>query len=79
MESTYLIARIRDALASEAGELAVQIEVRPGVVLLSGVVSTDEQRRRVEEIVRPMSAGYVLVNDVQVRPPRAPEEPEALP
>jgi hypothetical protein len=78
MESTYLIAKIRGALAREAGELAVDIVVKADLVYLCGVVSSEEQRQRIEAAARPFCTAHELVNEIQILPPRAPEAPEAL-
>jgi hypothetical protein len=79
METAYLIARIRDALASQAGELAIEVEIRRDVVLLAGVVSTWQHRQRVEQIVLPLCGGYSLESRIAIRPPLSPRDPERLP
>jgi hypothetical protein len=78
MEKSYLIARIREALAHQVGELSIDVAVERDVVRLAGVVSTLEHRRRVEEIVLLLCAGHSLESRIAIRPPLPPREPEHL-
>jgi hypothetical protein len=78
MEPTYLITKIREALAREAGELAVDILVKADSIYLCGVVSSAEQRERIEAAASPFCTSHELVNEIQILPPRTPEAPEAL-
>lgn len=75
---TYLVQRVREALAREEGELGVSVVVTPGAVSLSGVVQSAERRARIESLCRALCEGYALANRIEVRPPVAPEAAERL-
>ena len=78
VERAQLVTRIRDALANGEGELGIRIDVERDVVTLTGVVQTEERRRRVEELSRLVCGGYSIVNQIAVCPPGAPKPPEQI-
>jgi hypothetical protein len=79
MEPAYLLTRIRTGIANGAGELGIGVEILRESVFLSGVVPSEERRRRIEALVRSLCDGCEVVNEISVRPPLAPDEPEPLP
>jgi hypothetical protein len=79
MEPAYLLTRIRNGIASGTGDLGIDVEILHQSVFLSGVVPTEERRRRIETLVRSLCDGHEVVNEISVRPPLAPDEPEPLP
>lgn len=79
MEPTYVVTRIREALARDAAELGILVEVLDERVVLNGVVATPDRRARLDALVRPLCAGYALLNLVTVRPPTSAAGPERVP
>lgn len=75
---TYLVQRMREALAREEAELGVTVGVAEGSVTLDGVVQTPERRARIESLCRALCEGYALANRIEVRPPVAPRPAETL-
>jgi osmotically-inducible protein OsmY len=78
VERAQLVTRIRDALANGEGELGIRVDVERDVITLTGVVQTEERRRRVEELSRLVCTGYSIVNHIAVCPPGAPNPPEQI-
>jgi osmotically-inducible protein OsmY len=78
VDPAYLLTHIRAAVAETVGELGIGIEIQRQVVFLSGVVSNDERRRRIEVVVRSLCEGHEVVNEISVRPPQAPDAPEQV-
>ena len=66
----YLIGHIQDALAEDdrSRELGVDVAVAgPDLrVVLTGTVSTEEQRRAIGEVVAEVASGYDVVNELAV-------------
>jgi hypothetical protein len=79
VDPAYLLTHIRAGIADGAGELGIGVEIQREIVFLSGVVPSDERRRRIEVLVRSMCEGHDVVNEISVRPPQAPDAPERLP
>jgi hypothetical protein len=79
VDAAYLLTHIRAGIADGAGELGIGVEIQREIVFLSGVVSSDERRRRIEILVRSLCEGHEVVNEISVRPPQAPDAPERLP
>jgi hypothetical protein len=79
MDPAYLLTRIRTGIAHGVGELGIGVEILRENVFLSGVVPSEERRRRIELIVRSLCDGHQIVNEISVRPPLAADEPEPLP
>jgi hypothetical protein len=79
-ERAKLVTRIRDALARGEGELGIDVTVDGVVVILRGVVQTDDRRWRLEELSRLVSAGagFAVVNEITVQPPESPAMPETV-
>jgi osmotically-inducible protein OsmY len=78
MEPAYLVGRIRDALAREEAELGIGVEVVGGAVVLTGIVPSEERRRRAGRAAHALCSGYALVNEITVRPPAAAGSVETL-
>lgn len=49
-------------------ERPVQVEVRDGVVYLSGIVRSEEEKERAEEIARDVEGVEKVVNEIEVQP-----------
>ena len=79
MDPAYLLTHIRAGIADGVGELGIGVEIQREIVFLSGVVPSDERRRRIEILVRSLCEGHEVVNEISVRPPLAPDQPERLP
>ncbi|MEU6703579.1 BON domain-containing protein [Streptomyces wuyuanensis] len=80
-EGAYRVARIRERLAGDdIAELGVRVEERGGAVLLTGTVSSPEQR---DEILRAVEdevgADIPVRSDLVVASTAAPEVHEELP
>jgi osmotically-inducible protein OsmY len=78
-ERAQLVTRIRDALARGEGELGIDVTVDAGVVILRGVVQSDDRRWRLETVSRLVSEGFAVVNEITVQPPESPAVPETVP
>ena len=70
----YLVQRIREALAHDprVAEMELQVTVRGAKVFVSGVVSTEERCRAIEEVVREKAPELELHNEVEVAVPPSP-------
>jgi hypothetical protein len=79
MEPAYLIQLVREALAREEGELGVGVEVLRRAIFLIGTVPSEERRTRLGAVARGVCSAYLVVNEIEVRPPAAAGVPEALP
>jgi osmotically-inducible protein OsmY len=79
VEPDYLVRRVADELARAEGELGIVVEVVHGVVYLTGVVPTDERRRRVEDVARRICPDLAVQNEIAVLPPTPAGDPESLP
>ena len=78
MDPAYLLTHIRAGIADGVGELGIGVEIQREIVFLSGVVPSDERRRRIEVLVRSLCEGHDVINEISVRPPQAPDEPERV-
>jgi hypothetical protein len=69
----YVAQRIREALANDprVGELDVHVRITGEKVFLSGIVSTEERRRAITEIVRGILPGHRIINEVSMVPQRS--------
>jgi osmotically-inducible protein OsmY len=64
---SYLLAKLRDALACEVAELGLAVCVEQGRVYLGGVVGSDERRRHIEAVARAVLPGHEVTNDIGVQ------------
>ncbi|MEU2260911.1 BON domain-containing protein [Streptomyces sp. NPDC019645] len=80
-EGAYRVARIRERLAGDdIAELGVRVEERGGAVVLTGTVSTPEQRDGVLRAVADELGGDTpLRSDLVVASTAAPDAHEDLP
>jgi osmotically-inducible protein OsmY len=76
----YVVAHIQDALASDGGvaELGVGVAVADGQVVLTGTVSSAEQRERAAAVATAHAGGLPICNDLEVLQLRTPAAPERL-
>jgi osmotically-inducible protein OsmY len=74
----YVAEKARDAIASEAHALGIEVTVRSGAFLLEGMVETSEQRALVERAARGVIGARTLENRLVVARPGAGTEPEEL-
>lgn len=68
-----IAARVKTELAGQSGLATasdVDVEVNDGVVRLSGIVSTADQRREVETVARRVAGVTAVQNNVEVEPER---------
>ena len=75
----YLAQRIHEALATgETAELAVEVTVAQGTVVLAGAVATEEHRAQLATIAERLAGDRRVRNDVVVLHGHADAEPEVL-
>jgi hypothetical protein len=72
MEAAYLLSHLRERLASEAGELAIEVALVDGCIRLAGVVTSDARRRELARIAESVSDGHEVMNEIHVVPPGPP-------
>lgn len=68
-----IAARVKTELAGESGlatASAVEVEVNDGIVRLSGIVSSPDQRSEIESVVRRIEGVTAVRNNVEVQPER---------
>ncbi len=70
IDDTNLTAYVKTSLASDkmVNLTRINVQTTNGVVHLAGVVSSDEEKARAEEIVRGVRGVKDVVNNIQVRP-----------
>lgn len=80
-EGAYRVARIRERLAGDdIAELGVRVEERGGAVLLTGTVSSPEQRDGVlRAVADELGDGTPVRSDLVVASTAAPDAHEDLP
>jgi hyperosmotically inducible protein len=72
-DDTVIAAKVKSELAADAGlgtASNVNVEVRRGVVQLSGFVGSIEQKQEAEEIARKVAGVTDVRNSISVEPPR---------
>ena len=62
----YLLGQVRDALATDVGELELRVGLSNGRIVVSGTVPTDHRRLEVEEAVRRVADGREVINETSV-------------
>ena len=62
----YVAEELRSAFAHEAHELGITVSVEGNRAVLEGVVETDNQRARIEEIARRVAPQLEIVNRTAV-------------
>lgn len=79
--ASYLVAHVREALASDprVAELNVEVAVAGRKVFLTGNVATSGHRQAVAEVVAELLPDYEIYNETTVPELGAPGEPEELP
>lgn len=67
----YLIDSIRSKLAADPVVKggAIQVDVKAGVVTLSGTVEEDKQKNKAEKIAKKVSGVKSVVNDIKIAHP----------
>jgi hyperosmotically inducible protein len=72
-DDTVIAAKVKSELAADSGlgtASNVNVEVRRGVVQLSGFVASVEQKQEAEEIARRVAGVTEVQNSISVEPPR---------
>lgn len=74
----YVVARVRDALSSDArvSELGLRVAAHGDLVEVTGVVATAERQRAVGEVVREIVPDRRVRNDTTVASVLEPSAPE---
>lgn len=70
-DDTLIEARVKSELATNAGLASatnVKVEVRDGVVQLSGFVASNDQKREAERITRRVAGVNEIRNDIAIEP-----------
>ncbi|MDQ3985450.1 MAG: BON domain-containing protein [Actinomycetota bacterium] len=77
----YLVARAKEALAADprTGELGIEVSVSGGRVLISGVVTTEERKRAIAEVVREAVPDREIFDATTVEKMAPPGHEENLP
>ena len=76
----YLASRIAERLAEDpqVAELGIRVTVKPGWLLLSGVVNTPERRAEILRIVREETPDTEVRSDITVAEAAEPTDEEIL-
>lgn len=76
----YTSAHVQEALARDGrvGELGIAVEVSDGMVVVQGVVPTEERRAAIEEVIGELLPGHEIRNRIVVEPIRGAGEPEVI-
>lgn len=72
-DDTLIEARVKSELATNAGlepATSVKVEVRSGIVQLSGFVASVDQKQQAERITRQVAGVTEVRNDIDVKPER---------
>lgn len=77
---SYMAAHVSEALAQDprVGELGIRVEINGGVVMVKGVVQTEERREAIEHVIRELLPDKEIHNRVVVEDVREAGEPEVL-
>ncbi len=71
VDDVVIAAKVKSELAADAGlgtAADVNVEVREGVVQLSGFVDSDEERERAASLARSVDGVQDVLNDISVQP-----------
>ena len=76
----YTAAHVQEALARDGrvGELGIAVEISDGMVIVQGVVPTEERRTAIEEVVGELLPDHEIRNRIVVEPIRGAGEPEVI-
>jgi hypothetical protein len=76
----YTAAHVQEALARDGrvGELGIGVEISDGMVVVQGVVPTEERRRAIEEVLGELLPDHEVRNRIVVEPIREAGEPEVI-
>lgn len=82
VDDAKVMTEIKAKLAADvdlATLTSVEVNVTAGAVTLAGAVSSEDQKRRIEDVVRGVAGVKSVMNNVQVLVPPQPATPEAAP
>lgn len=76
----YLLGRIKEALATniKTAALDTEIEISDRRILIKGIATSHHQKWSIEEVIRRLSHGYEIKNDVIVSELNPPHEAESF-
>jgi predicted nucleotidyltransferase len=76
----YLIGHIQEALAAEARTAALDIRITVGgrKILIKGEVTSEDQRRAIEKVIRREAPDHDLDNQIRITEIKAPETEEVV-
>ena len=66
--NAYTAAHVQEALARDGrvGELGIAVDIADGMVVVQGVVPTEERRDAIEEVIREMLPDHEIRNRIAV-------------
>jgi hypothetical protein len=76
----YLVQKVREALAHDdrVNELEIKVKIYGKRVFLTGVVSTQERRAGIDDVIHELLPGYEVQNETTVGAFDGPVEEEQL-
>jgi hypothetical protein len=78
--NAYTAAHVQEALARDGrvGELGIAVDISDGMIVVQGVVPTEERRAAIEEVISEMLPEHEIRNRIVVEPIRDGGEPEVI-
>ena len=78
--NAYTAAHVQEALARDGrvGELGIAVEIADGMVVVQGVVPTEERRAAIEVVLGELLPEHEVRNRIIVEPIRDGGEPEVI-
>ncbi|MGH2794785.1 MAG: BON domain-containing protein [Actinomycetota bacterium] len=78
--NAYTAAHVQEALARDGrvGELGIAVDISDGMVVVQGVVPTEERRAAIEEVLGELLPEHEVRNRIVVEPIRDAGEPEVI-
>ncbi len=76
--AAYVAQHVKEALANDprTGELGLDVLARDDVLVVRGVVGSEERRRAVTSVAAEVAPGVEIVNETVVKEVRPPPEDE---
>ena len=78
--NAYTAAHVQEALARDGrvGELGIAVDISDGMIVVQGVVPTEERRAAIEEVIGEMLPDHEIRNRIVVEPIRDGGAPEVI-